>query len=237
MTIKYVTTLSVSELNRVVREINTHLDALSQSSVSPSVVTSQPVAIQQIRSAGLTPSVQNIVNAMPAGVTSIDHGGTGQTTQQGAINALTAFSGILTSGEYLKSGVSGVSFSFIAATDISGVLPITLGGTSSNTRQGAINVLTAVSGVVTSGQFLRCNGANVVFSPVNNGDLPTNPSFQGITTNSIITGSLWINGEAGTGANTATFIATNKPGVGATAPATWLSLILDGVTYYIPCWL
>lgn len=39
------------------------------------------------------------------------------------------------------------------------------------------------------------------------------------------------------GAQTATFVATNKPGSGTTAPTKWLPLTCDGATYYIPLWL
>jgi hypothetical protein len=38
------------------------------------------------------------------------------------------------------------------------------------------------------------------------------------------------------GSQTATFVATNKPGSGTTAPTNWLPLTCDGATYYIPLW-
>src|ERR1700689_586085 len=38
------------------------------------------------------------------------------------------------------------------------------------------------------------------------------------------------------GTQTATFVATNKPGSATTAPTEWLPLICDGATYYIPLW-
>ena len=40
-----------------------------------------------------------------------------------------------------------------------------------------------------------------------------------------------------TGAHTATFTATNKPGTATTAPSTWLPVTVAGATHYIPCWL
>lgn len=42
-------------------------------------------------------------------------------------------------------------------------------------------------------------------------------------------------GQYGTGAQTATFTATNKPGTGASTPSQWLSVVLGGTTYVIPC--
>jgi hypothetical protein len=38
------------------------------------------------------------------------------------------------------------------------------------------------------------------------------------------------------GVQTATFVATNKPGTGTTAPTKWLPIICDTGTYYIPLW-
>jgi hypothetical protein len=38
------------------------------------------------------------------------------------------------------------------------------------------------------------------------------------------------------GTQTATFVSTNKPGSGTTAPTKWLPIVCDGATYYIPLW-
>jgi hypothetical protein len=38
------------------------------------------------------------------------------------------------------------------------------------------------------------------------------------------------------GAQTATFVATNKPGSGTTAPSKWLPITCDGSTFYLPLW-
>jgi hypothetical protein len=43
-------------------------------------------------------------------------------------------------------------------------------------------------------------------------------------------------GQNSTGAQTATFTATNKPGSTGGTPATWLKVNLGGTDYYIPCW-
>src|SRR2546422_6167554 len=40
-----------------------------------------------------------------------------------------------------------------------------------------------------------------------------------------------------TGAQTATFTATNKPGSGTTSPDTWLPVTIDGTLHYIPAFL
>ena len=48
--------------------------------------------------------------------------------------------------------------------------------------------------------------------------------------------ALIINSSATTGAQTATFAATNKPGTATSAPTAWLPLVCDGVQYYMPLW-
>lgn len=48
--------------------------------------------------------------------------------------------------------------------------------------------------------------------------------------------ALIINNSATTGAQTATFAATNKPGTATSAPAGWLPITCDGVQYYTPLW-
>jgi hypothetical protein len=48
--------------------------------------------------------------------------------------------------------------------------------------------------------------------------------------------ALIVNSSATTGAQTATFVATNKPGTQASSPAGWLPITCDGVQYYTPVW-
>ncbi len=45
-----------------------------------------------------------------------------------------------------------------------------------------------------------------------------------------------INTSATTGAQTATFTATNKPGIATSGPTVWLPLLIDGVVMYTPLW-
>jgi hypothetical protein len=47
---------------------------------------------------------------------------------------------------------------------------------------------------------------------------------------------LIVNNSATTGAQTATFAATNKPGTATSAPVGWLPIECDGTLYYIPLW-
>ena len=45
-----------------------------------------------------------------------------------------------------------------------------------------------------------------------------------------------LNLTGSTGAQTATFTATNKPGTGTTAPTIWITAYVDGTVYYVPGW-
>jgi hypothetical protein len=58
----------------------------------------------------------------------------------------------------------------LANTNVTGTLPLTKGGTGQTTAQLAINSL---AGGVTSGQYLRGNGTNVVMSTIQVADVPT----------------------------------------------------------------
>jgi hypothetical protein len=71
----------------------------------------------------------------------------------------------------------------------------------------------AVSGGTISGLTINTSGV-VTFSQ-------STPVFQGGTT----------------GAQVATFVASNKPGSATTSPSTWLPVNVAGATHYIPCWL
>lgn len=65
---------------------------------------------------------------------------------------------------------------------------------------------------------------------------PTSGTTLTVTGTGAGTAALAVNTSGTTGAQTATFSATNKPGSGTTAPTKWLPIIMDGTTYYIPAW-
>jgi hypothetical protein len=48
--------------------------------------------------------------------------------------------------------------------------------------------------------------------------------------------ALVVNSTVLVGTQTATFIASNKPGGAATSPTKWLPVSCDGATYYLPLW-
>jgi hypothetical protein len=132
------------------------------------------------------------------GTVAIANGGTGATTQQAGINAL---AGSTTSGQYLRGNGTNVTMSAIQAADVptlnqnttgnaanvTGTVAIANGGTGATTQQGALN---AVAGAVTSGQYLRGNGTNVVLAAIQAADVPTlNQNTTG-SANSVITNNI-----------------------------------------------
>ena len=142
------------------------------------------------------------------GTLPIANGGTGQTTAQLAINTL---AGAVTSGQFLRGNGTNVVMSAIQAADVptlnqnttgtasnvTGTVALANGGTGQTTQQTAIN---ALAGAVTSGQFLRGNGTNVVMSAIQAADVPTlNQNTTGTASN--VTGTVAI-ANGGTGATT-----------------------------------
>lgn len=91
-----------------------------------------------------------------------------------------------------------VAESSVIAGNVSGTVAIANGGTGQTTQQAAINTL---AGAVTSAQYLRGNGTNVVMSAIQAADVPTlNQSTTGTASN--VTGTVAI-ANGGTGATSA----------------------------------
>jgi hypothetical protein len=123
----------------------------------------------------------NVPASIISGAVAIVNGGTGQTTQQAAINALT---GAVTSGYYPRGNGTNVIMSAIQAGDVptlnqnttgtasnvTGTIAFANGGTGQTTRQDAMD---ALAGATTSGSYLRGNGTDVVMSAIQAADVPT----------------------------------------------------------------
>ena len=127
-----------------------------------------------------------ITNTSPSsGGTVTSVGGTG------TVNGITLSGTVTSSGNLTLGGtLSGVSLS----TQVTGTLPIANGGTGATTRQDAMD---ALAGAVTSGQYLRGNGTDVVMSAIQAADVPTlNQNTTGTASN--VTGTVAV-ANGGTG--------------------------------------
>jgi hypothetical protein len=121
------------------------------------------------------PDASTTILTTNAAVT-IAQGGTGQTTQQAA---LTALSGTQTSGQYLRSNGTNTLLSAIQAADVptlnqnttgtasnvTGVVAIANGGTGQTTANTAFNAL-APSQTANTGKYLTTDGTNTSWATV-----------------------------------------------------------------------
>lgn len=151
---------------------------------------------------------QNLTATLP-----ISKGGTGQITQQLAINALT---GTQTNNRVLRSDGTNATLSQVAlTTDVTGALPLANGGTGQITAQAAMN---ALAGAQTNNRVLRSDGTNTTLSQVVlttdvSGTLPVANGGTGAAT---FTSGALLQGN-GTSAVTAATAANIVSAIGSTA--------------------
>lgn len=133
----------------------------------------------------MTASATVALGSEVAGTLPVANGGTGTTT--------------LAASGYLKgNGTSAItSQTGVPVADITGTLGFDKGGTGQTTRQAAMD---ALAGATTSGHYLRGDGADVVMSAIQAGDIPTlNQNTTGTAAN--VTGVVAV-ANGGTGATT-----------------------------------
>jgi hypothetical protein len=153
------------------------------------------------------------LSATGSGGTVTSVGGTG------TVNGITLTGTVTSSGNLTLGGtLSGVSLS----TQVTGTLPIANGGTGETTRQNAMD---ALAGAVTSGQYLRGNGTDVVMSAIQAADVPTlNQNTTGTASN--VTGTVAV-ANGGTGLTSLT--ANRIPyGNGTSAFNSASTFVFDG---------
>jgi hypothetical protein len=126
------------------------------------------------------------------GTTAVTFGTDQRSTFAAAIAAPGVTNSALTSGRVVYSTTGGAltdsaSFTFngtilaVPTLNLTNALGIAYGGTGATTQQAALN---AVAGAVTSGQYLRGNGTNVVMSAIQAADVPTlNQNTTGTASN------------------------------------------------------
>lgn len=187
--------------------------------------------------AALTITSATISGGTITGITdlAIADGGTGASTAQAAINAL---SGSVTSGSYLRGNGTNVVMSTIQAGDVptlnqnttgtasnvTGTVAIANGGTGQTTASSAFNVL-APSQTGNSGKYLTTNGTNTSWATISSAGTVTSvaatvPAFLSVSGSPITTSGTLAISYSGTAlpvANGGTGITSFGSGV-----ATWL---------------
>lgn len=118
------------------------------------------------------------------------------------------------------------------AANVTGTVAIANGGTGATTQQAAIN---ALAGAVTSAQFLRGNGTNVLMSAIQASDIPTlNQNTTGTAAN--VTGTVAV-ANGGTGRNTLTannvLLGNGTTAVNFVAPGTNGNVLTSNGTTWV----
>ncbi len=133
----------------------------------------------------MTASATVALGSEVAGTLPVANGGTGTTT-------------LAASGDLKGNGTSAItSQTGVPVADITGTLGFDKGGTGQTTRQAAMD---ALAGATTNGHYLRGDGADVVMSAIQAGDIPTlNQNTTGTAAN--VTGVVAV-ANGGTGATT-----------------------------------
>jgi len=119
--------------------------------------------------------------------------------------------------EVLRRSGTALGFGAVAlnqAAAVTGALGFANGGTGQTSQQAAMN---ALAGAITSGQYLRGNGTNVVMSSIQAGDVPT------LNQNTTGSAATW------TTSRTLTIGATGKS-VNGSADVTWTLAEVTGTT-------
>ncbi len=129
---------------------------------------------------GLTPSTPTTGAIVLGGTLAIANGGTGQTTQQSAINAL---AGAVTSAEFLRGNGTNIIMSAIQVSDVPTLNQNTT-GYSAGIAGGTVNELLLQSGTNTTGFLSTAN--NSVLATSNTG-VPS--YFTALQTNTLLNGA------------------------------------------------
>jgi hypothetical protein len=136
---------------------------------------------------GLTPSTNTTGAVTLAGTLGVASGGTGQTTQQAALNAI---SGTQTSGYHFRSDGTNVSLQPLSLADVTaGTLGVVYGGTGATTQAAALTSLGAQSALTTSAPLAIDKGGTGQITYTDGQLLVGNTATGGLSKATITAGS------------------------------------------------
>jgi hypothetical protein len=149
----------------------------------------------------VAPSTVTVGNV--SGTVAIANGGTGQTTQQAALNAL---AGATTSAYYLRGNGTNVSMSALSAADLTGTVAVANGGTGATDAATARANLGAGTGngtVTSVGGTGTVNGITLTGTVTSSGSLTLGGTLSGVSLSTQVTGTLPV-ANGGTGLTSGT---------------------------------
>jgi len=152
---------------------------------------------------GLTPNTPTTGAVVLAGTLNLANGGTGQTSAQGAMNAL---AGAVTSGSYLRGNGTNVVMSAIQAADVPTLNQNTTGSAAALSGGAAnripYNTAAAVTSFIAaptvSSTYLQWTGSAFAWATVTGGVTSFSAGTTGLTPNSATTGAVTLAGILGT---------------------------------------
>ena len=160
---------------------------------------------------------------LTADVTGVLPGVNGGTGVANTLKTLTLGGNVNFGGAFATTPASTVTFTFVGATNVTfpttGTL-LTLAGLGTIATQNADNV-TITGGLI---KVTTVTAVNVFITTVSASAVKIGASTR-------------LDNQVSTGGQTATFVAANKPGSGATSPDQWIIINLDGTEHYVPAFL
>lgn len=141
--------------------------------------------------------------------------------------------GSVAAGSGIGSGAGGdalVTAGSAGATGAGGLARLAGGGSTTGTP-GDATVQAGIAGTTGPGGNVNLTARDGVGTNQNGGNVVIT---IGQNTGSGTIGTFQLVGATATGAQTATFAATNKPGAGTGAPTLWWRVVVGGTTYWIP---